>query len=263
MTRQRVDILPPVLQPGDEPIRRRHSPPATRYEDFRTCLRWDFGFICAMCRLHETDFVHHGAAGSGLMWIEHLEPQSTTGKSKKHVYSNCYYTCRYCNHRRRAIPVRADGRSILDPCGVAWSAHFRLQDDRLVPLSADGEYTSWAYRLNDDRKRLLRRHRRERVSQLLETVEEAQSLLDGLVRKLATAEGSARRELAAQAKFIRKIWRQAEQELARWALAPVDRDERCACPSTRSSKKKASRRRVPKIYARQSISMTVDVGASP
>src|SRR5437879_2619929 len=97
-------MLPPQTHPPNEPIRRRHSPPRLAYEEYRSCLRWEFGFTCAFCLLHEADFVEEGARGTGLMWIEHHVAQSAD-PALVDTYENCFYACRYCNGARRIAPV--------------------------------------------------------------------------------------------------------------------------------------------------------------
>ena len=62
--------LPPTTLPASEPIARRHAPDGA-WASFRACLRWEFGFTCAFCLLHEADFLEHGAEGSGLFATEH------------------------------------------------------------------------------------------------------------------------------------------------------------------------------------------------
>ncbi len=59
--------LPRQTQPPATPIERRHAPAPGRYDSFRPCLRWDFGFTCAFCLLHEADLAEHGTEGTGLM----------------------------------------------------------------------------------------------------------------------------------------------------------------------------------------------------
>ena len=83
-------ILPPTTAPRG-PIRRVHRPKQYAgkrgYEKYRRCLRWEFGFTCSFCLLHESDF-HVGlaaipAAGSGLFTIEHLLARSTNPEATK------------------------------------------------------------------------------------------------------------------------------------------------------------------------------------
>jgi hypothetical protein len=56
-------ILPPVTQPWPQVIVRQHKPPEAKYKTYRACLRWEFGFSCAFCLLHETDLMPCGAEG--------------------------------------------------------------------------------------------------------------------------------------------------------------------------------------------------------
>ena len=59
-----MKILPPQTKPPTSPIERRHRPRPVHgrqgYLKFRPCLRWDFGFTCPFCLMHESDFVRGG-----------------------------------------------------------------------------------------------------------------------------------------------------------------------------------------------------------
>ena len=252
-----IRVLPPELRPGQDVIRRRHKPEPGKYADYTDCLRWEFGFICAFCLLHETDIIKHGAKGTGMMWVEHLHPQSTTGKHRRDQYSNCYYSCRFCNNRRRAKPVGTGNQRLLDPCVSPWAAHFDLANDALVPRSANGEYTAKAYRVNDPRKRKMRGHRRARIPLLLQQIETVPSLLVQLVERLSRTRGEARQECLRHIKVLRSTLAAAKDELASWTKVPDDPPSNCRCRRAGSEKKRAARRRMPKMYADQAIPVRV------
>ena len=142
-----MSILPPRTPLPDTPFRRRHTPGTASgrrgYERYRHCLRWEFGFTCAFCLLHESDLavgVGDGlpAAGSGQFTIEHLQPQATV-PSRRNDYSNCYYACRRCNLARtlKYQLVSRDGAQLLDPCRVAWANHFSAGGDEYRPNEND------------------------------------------------------------------------------------------------------------------------------
>ena len=109
-----MKILPPTTEPPPEPTRRRHEPAAGRYQTYRACLRWDFGFTCPFCLLHEADVVLHGAEGFGVFQIEHREPQhSEAGRELVDRYENVLYICVLCNRSRWDRPVQdAQGREL-------------------------------------------------------------------------------------------------------------------------------------------------------
>jgi len=76
-----MNLLPPELSPPEEPTVHRHQPKPAKgergFQSYRSCLRWNFGFTCAFCLLHETDFSpKFGVVGTGQMSIEHFVPQS-------------------------------------------------------------------------------------------------------------------------------------------------------------------------------------------
>lgn len=154
-------------------IPRRHAPTRRRYEDFRSCLRWEFGFTCAICLLHERDVVplEVGAEGTRQFWIEHTIPRSdpAVGAERKDDYTNGLYTCAFCNHARRDRPrVSADGR-LLNPIDDDWSQHFEWKDDHLEPTSTfdrDATRTRNCYEINDSNRTVRRAARKRSIEDL-------------------------------------------------------------------------------------------------
>lgn len=250
-------VLPPELHPGPDIIRRRHKPEPGTYGDYRECLRWEFGFICAFCLLHEADIIKHGAEGTGMMWVEHLHPQSTTGKKRKHQYANCYYSCRFCNNRRRNKPLTKGGQRLLDPCADAWANHFDLVNARLNPRTDNADYTEKAYGLNDPRKRKMREHRRDRIPFLLDQVETLPGIILDLMQKMSASRGTDRQKCMRHLRTLRASLDQARRELQTWAITPADRPDSCRCRRARSEKKRIARRRIPKMYADQAVAVPV------
>jgi hypothetical protein len=59
--------LPPATHPWRRKIERQHLPIEGSYSSFRPCVRWEFGFSCAFCLLHEADVMLSGAEGWGLI----------------------------------------------------------------------------------------------------------------------------------------------------------------------------------------------------
>jgi hypothetical protein len=228
-------ILPLQTPPPSRRIERRHTPGVTTgrhgYQNYRPCLRWEFGFTCAFCLLHEADLFEHGAQGSGLTSIEHRVPASTS-ENEINRYDNCFYSCRFCNGARSNAPlVDAAGSKLLDPCSVAWADHFVLTDeDRLAPLSGDASYTEATYDLNEPRKTRLRRMRRERIQELMELLVEGprqvKALLDLSQRALSMEEA---RELLRAAELLRGCVLRASMDLPRYTVIPKDSDATCRC----------------------------------
>lgn len=136
-------ILPPQTQPPASPITRRHEPsPSRQWTLYRDCLRWDFGFTCPFCLLHEAD-LFGGAGGEGLggMTTEHRIARSVDD-SLAGDYSNCLLACRFCNRSRSNSPTRLGDRRLLDPTQDAWADHFVVSGDEIVPVekSTDASY---------------------------------------------------------------------------------------------------------------------------
>jgi hypothetical protein len=133
-----MHILPPRTAPATTPTARRHAPQQASYGEYRACLRWDFGFTCAFCLLHESDLSQGmGVEGLGLMWIEHRFLQSTH-ESERDRYENCIYACRLCNQARGTAPlIDTRGHRLLDPTETAWAEHFEERRDLLEAKSGD------------------------------------------------------------------------------------------------------------------------------
>jgi hypothetical protein len=229
-------ILPPRTFPPRDKIERRHAPaPAPGrygYRTYRSCLRWEFGFTCAFCLLHEADLTGHGVEGTGLMGIEHFLPISKA-QERANEYSNCFYACRFCNGARSdASATDAKGRKLLNPCDQAWGAHFHLShDDRLLPRpgDADAAYTEFVYDLNDLRKIEIRRWRRERLEELLKVLREAPTSAQELLDLCSVAPAQQAELLLRMAQRLWKEARQAMRDLRRFVAIPRDAGATCRC----------------------------------
>ena len=182
-----MKILPPTTLPSKVPFSRSHDPRQAEYKGgyhrYRECLRWEFGFSCALCLLHEGDLEEYGVdlARSSKMWIEHIVPQSDD-PGQANVYNNCLWACCYCNRARSTKPLCDEkGNRLLDPTSSAWAEHFDALDDKLVPKTGAGEYTSIAYDLNDELKVRLRGARREQIEELNKQLRECSAEVERCV----------------------------------------------------------------------------------
>ncbi len=231
-----MKILPETTHPPKSKIERKHSPREGRYRKYRQCLRWEFGFACAFCLLHEGDFVDYPAEGTGLTWIEHYVPRKED-KTLANVYSNCFYSCYLCNQARSDMPVHdADGGSILSPVDVAWAEHFEASDNQLKPKTTDAVTTERAYALNGDRKQERRATRRKRITKWLQDIREKPSEsieLSQIAANLARSDDPMTRE---QARKVQKAAldllievRMAREELQRYLLIATDARRPCSC----------------------------------
>ncbi len=232
-------LLLPQTLPFPARIERAHSPRPVRgrygFQAYRPCLRWEFGFTCAFCLLHEADLAEHGIEGMGLGTIEHFVPVST-GAGDVHRYSNCFYACRFCNVARGATPaVDGGGRRLLNPCDDVWGDHFSLAvGDRLSPVDGDPDaaYTEQAYDLNDPRKVVMRQSRRERLAEWLQLLEEGPALEAELLRQASSAVSPAKALTNLQAaRQLRRCIEAALRDIQRYAAIPVDADASCRCTS--------------------------------
>ncbi len=232
-----MKILPLRTLPPPGKVKRRHTPPLTTgrygYREYRPCLRWDFGFTCGFCLLHEGDLADLGAQGLGLTGIEHFVPASLDPE-KVNQYENCFYACRFCNLSRAAAPpVDKAGRRLINPCDHIWAERFFATfDDRLLPdpNDQDAVYTAEAYDLNDPQKVKRRRRRRERLAEWLGVLREGPlqvRLLVALSERASSLTEAG--ELLAAAASQRALILQAALEIQRYAAAPTDADEVCRC----------------------------------
>ncbi len=232
-----MQILPPQTTPPSQPIERRHRPRTAGgrfgYQSYRPCLRWDFGFTCPFCLLHEADLSEHGVEGTGMTSVEHFVPVSHDAAGTND-YENCYYSCRFCNASRADTPlVDARGRQLLDPCTEAWEDHFVLRGDRLEARTAEATYTSEVYSLDDDRKVVMRRTRRERVGEWLRLIYEGPGIVEALLSQCADEGVSAKAaKLFAAAEMLQLSILGAFRDIQRFMVIPRDADTACRCEQT-------------------------------
>ena len=225
-------ILPPSLKPWRTRIDRRHEPPPATgrhgYRNYRQCLRWEFGFTCAFCLCHESDFVLHGVDGTGLTQVEHFVPRSHD-EARTNEYANCFYVCRFCNGSRGAKRnIDAAGNRLLNPCTDVWGQAFTLSDDEVRAGTSDAVYTRDAYDFNDPRKVRLRRRRRLTIRERLDFLKEGQAMKDRLLDRAAEVrDPELADELIDVARLIEQRLRLAWQDLELFQILP--RDLECPC----------------------------------
>lgn len=245
-------LIPAHTELPDKPQQRRHAPKGP-WRLARACLRWDFGFTCPFCMLHEADLSEHGAAGEGMIWIEHLEPHSTH-HALRDVYTNIIYSCRYCNLSRRAQPrVDSRGRRLLDPCQDAWAEHFAWQGGvimRARPGDGDAAYTHTAYKLNEEKKLTRRRWRKELFENSQQLIQELSPAIDTWQLGLRAAREA--KDIAGMKKALARLrkWyprlQKAVKDLRRFRAIPKDAPERCRCDTSEN-------RTLPSWLARQTV----------
>lgn len=233
-------ILAPRTRPHAARIERRHSPTSKRgalsYSQFKDCLRWDFGFTCAICLLHE----HHlvlpgtGADKTGQMTVEHIVIKSTPeGAPLENEYENCLWVCRFCNGKRgdRHLHVKEDGTRLLNPIMDVWTDHFDLVEDQLVPRSGDrdAEYTRDAYGINES----MRVERRKALAELIEDqrsrLTSEQARVEQLDAEIPCTDTPEREELVTERGRAAKRWERALKALTSLSGVPNDRPSSCRC----------------------------------
>lgn len=228
-----MKIVPPSLNPWRTTIDRQHEPPPRRgrygYRHYRPCLRWEFGFTCAFCLCHESDFSPQGTEGLGITQIEHQVPVSRDEEGVNE-YTNCFYICRLCNGARSAKPNfdPQSGRRLLDPCRDVWDEAFVLSGDEIKPRdgSGDAAYTHEAYDLNDPYKVGMRRYRRETIRERLEVLEREPALHERLLEKARTSGDPEFIEMAHELEGgLRRAWR----DLGLFPAIPRDAPCPCEC----------------------------------
>lgn len=235
-----MKILPEITQPPKSKLQRKHNPAQGRYPTYRQCLRWEFGFSCAFCLLHESDLVDYPIEGTRLTWIEHAVTQKEN-KALVDEYSNCFYSCHWCNQTRRDKPVRdGEGGSILNPVSATWATHFEASDYQLRPKTLDGRTTEKAYDLNDPRKQERRVHRQKQMEEWLRELREVPSEireLTTLAAELAISdEPQALQHTLVLQQAINSLTKKANasrakarENLGRYALVPKGAKCPCSC----------------------------------
>lgn len=226
-----MTILPASTEPYTARIVRRHQPAPSRYDSYRVCLRWEFGFTCAFCLLHEADLIQAGARGSGLFSIEHRVARRHA-PDQADTYANCFYACRFCNRPPTAEETAAwRAEYLLDPCTSTWSEHFQLVEDELVPRAGDerARATARVYDLGDPRKIAMRRRRREALEGAVRLLREGPGLVDALLARADSACPAAGGELLAVAAELQRQMDAALSQLRQLAAVPPDAPGACRC----------------------------------
>lgn len=221
--------LDPKTLPPTRKVERTHEPRGGSYTAFRQCLRWEFGFQCAFCLIHERDLDPYGTERAGLFGIEHFVPQKHDPELRNE-YSNCFYACRFCNGARGYKPVvDSQERHLLHPCANQWSAHFALRSYELVPLGSDqdAEYTRDAYDINAPNKVTRRRVRRQEWKRVRGLIDDVSTQYATALRSLAVPE--RRTEARATITQLLRYHRDAVTGMRRFSSVPDDAASRCNC----------------------------------
>jgi len=134
--------------------------------------------------------------------------------------------------------VEHRGRQLLDPTTEPWADHFIAVEDRLLPAAGDRDagYTEEAYDLNDPRKILCRRLRRELITdrrrllvELPTELSEVLHLADRLRREHGDLDGF--RQILVTLRRYREMMKRAQRDLQRFAAEPADAPHSCRCNS--------------------------------
>lgn len=229
--------LPAATALPDQPIPHVHAPEhADDYKAYRPCARWDFGFTCALCFLHEPDLIEAGADRTGLVSLEHLEPQSLA-TDKRSDYQNCVLACRFCNGSRSDRPTvdPATGAVLLRSITTAWSDRFEIVGFALRaidPTDEDARRTVRVYALDDPRKTRARAARHRRFAVFQRAQEDFVRLFPALVAQASeSASQEAAQPLLEAASGLERSYDAALQEVSRYAVVPEDAPEDCRCPT--------------------------------
>lgn len=230
--------LPPATSPWSSRIEQRHSPKPGKYTAFRQCLRWEFGFTCAFCLLHESDLLLGGVEGWSVMQIEHRIPQSKD-PSQRDIYKNCLYICERCNKSRQASPNEGGaGVTLLDPCTFVWAAHFERVGDSVRPRAGDpsAEYTWRSYGLDDPSKLRLREKRRYWMERYAEELVNCTTLEFLLINKAVEyadeSDPVITDQRLAHAKALHSMYATLLEKLAEYAAIPISHSTSCRCGTT-------------------------------
>ncbi|MDI7269246.1 MAG: hypothetical protein QME96_14750 [Myxococcota bacterium] len=226
-----MKVLPLRTAPPAVATKRRHAPEPGSYETYKPCLRWEFGFTCAFCLLHERDLDELGSGTLGLFWVEHRIPQDDD-PDLADAYSNCYWSCGKCNGPRKKTPVTGpEGERLLDPCRDAWAEHFRMDGDHLVPLDADADaaYTWEAYRIDAPLKVAVRAKRRKALGRALDLLDLGARQRKDALRTAETTAPDERPHAIERAESFRSAMLMAREIVLRYAPIPPSAPSACRC----------------------------------
>lgn len=231
-----MKIRPAQLDLPSSPIARQHKPKKrtgkSGYRNYRQCLRWDFGFTCSLCGLHESDFKPTGVEGLAITSVEHVVAQSED-EDQRNDYNNCLYACMLCNTARNATARRdAKGRRLLDPTQTSWADHFEFSGYELVARhgDADAEYTAESYDIGDPRKTRMRQFSAELLADRMLILTEALPKADRLLELAAEQDNRADAQLLVGA--AQEIFRTAcaaVVEMRSYRAIPHDAGKKCDC----------------------------------
>lgn len=232
----KVELLPLRTELPGAPQQHRHDPPKSSWKHYRTCLRWEFGFTCAFCMLHEADLAEHGIEREHAVGIEHFQRRESS-PDLADVYENCFLACTLCNEDRGRHPnTDKHGRNLLDPSKTAWVEHFVWQDNgrlRPKPRDRDAEYTFRAYKLDHPKKHTRHVWRRDILRGSRRLLDKLPALINKLHEEARGARnagnfGTARQKLR-EASDWRQVLATAAKQLRRFSAVPKDHPTRCRC----------------------------------
>jgi 5-methylcytosine-specific restriction endonuclease McrA len=230
-----IVLVPPMTRPPATSRSQRHKPKsANDYQRYRPCLRWDAGFTCCFCLVHESDLAPGGVEKTAQTSIEHIVPQARAPELAD-KYENCAYACRFCNSARGTLPiVHPSGARLLHPWKDAWGDHFRLHDHRLEPVHDGDEarharYTAEVYQLNDETRIRLRRQRHRLLLDRMRPFQHDPRALDEQAERQSSPEDRLR--LFLLARELEALQQNAIIELGDRAATPADAPFRCRCGS--------------------------------
>lgn len=234
-----MQVLPCRTQPPDRATELRHAPLAAKYEAYRDCLRWEFGFTCAVCLVHESDVDVRVQA-------EHVVRQADAPHLVDE-YTNLLLVCAWCNRDRGTW----SGLPLLDPRVTAWNLHFYLDGSLLLPREGDSEAqrAHQVYQLNRPRKVEARTRRNDDLVQILRILgeyptmlteletrltairEEERSVRDGPTTDIGTVRAlrDERQELDRRRVMFEDQLSWARGVAKRFAPIPADAPTRCRC----------------------------------
>ena len=237
-----MDLVPAETALPTAPLTREHLPRPGDYKTYRACARWDFGFTCAFCFLHEGDVAGLGAEGTGLMWLEHLETQ-TASPAERDEYKNLAWSCRFCNDTRgsRHSHSPAAGPKLLNPVVAPWASHFHFELESSEAIGkhvlreksatdADAVLTRKAYHLDAANKTELRTSRHARIAFYLQCESDMIELVPRLLAAAREQRDQATKKAQLDAaKAIEVGYTQALREVRRHEAVPHDAPAKCRC----------------------------------
>lgn len=188
-------------------IKKSHFKKSREKHPFFRTLREDFKYRCCYCTLHENE-----VGGWPFFETDHFIPRNLNDALET-VYTNLFYSCRFCNSYKRADPKVMAGWYV-NPCeGNLHTRHLVETDDGCFEGQTDqGKYMAKHLRLGGGH--VLRYRQRRLIKRRVEQ-EKLNAKISKWRSQLEMTEASLSRRLTSQERWrLEQVKTRLEQRIA-------------------------------------------------